>query len=43
MANLPVLREGLAYGIPPEELLFGFPFSLYRFGVYEHFTWSESG
>lgn len=39
--NLPALRGGLVYGIPLEELLFGFAFGLYWSGVYEHFTWSE--
>ena len=38
--NLPALRGGLVYGIPTEELLFGFAFGLYWSGVYEHFTWS---
>ena len=28
------------YGIPTEELLFGFVFGLYWSGVYEHFTCS---
>jgi hypothetical protein len=32
----------LIYGIPLEELLFGFAFGLYWTGVYEHFTWSKS-
>jgi hypothetical protein len=40
--NLAALRGGLVYGIPAEELLFGFAFGLYWAGVYEHFTWSES-
>ena len=40
--NLPALRGGLIYGIPLEELLFGFSFGLYWTGVYEHFTWSKS-
>ena len=40
--NLPALRGGLIYGIPLEELLFGFAFGLYWTGVYEHFTWHES-
>ncbi len=40
--NLPALRGGLIYGIPLEELLFGFSFGLYWTGVYEHFTWSMS-
>jgi hypothetical protein len=40
--NLSALRGGLIYGIPVEELLFGFSFGLYWAGVYEHFTWHES-
>ena len=40
--NLPALRGGLVYGIPLEELLFGFTFGSYWAGVYEHVTWSES-
>lgn len=40
--NLPALRGGVVYGIPTEELLFGFAFGLYWSGVYEHFTWSVS-
>jgi hypothetical protein len=40
--NQPALRGGLVYGIPTEELLFGFAFGLYWSGVYEHFTWSVS-
>lgn len=40
--NLHDLRGGLVYGIPLEELLFGFAFGLYWTGVYEHFTWRES-
>ncbi len=40
--NLAALSGGLIYGIPAEELLFGFAFGLYWTGVYEHFTWSES-
>ena len=39
--NLPALTGGLIYGIPLEELLFGFSFGLYWTGVYEHFTWSK--
>ncbi|MEO8310539.1 MAG: lycopene cyclase domain-containing protein [Caldimonas sp.] len=38
--NLGALRAGLVYGIPAEELLFGFAFGLYWSGVYEHFSWS---
>jgi hypothetical protein len=40
--NLPMLSGVLIYGIPLEELLFGFAFGLYWTGVYEHFTWSKS-
>lgn len=40
--NLRALKGGLVYGIPLEELLFGFAFGLYWAGVYEHFTWSAS-
>lgn len=40
--NLSALSGGLIYGIPLEELLFGFSFGLYWTGVCEHFTWSKS-
>jgi hypothetical protein len=40
--NLRALSGGLIYGIPLEELLFGFSFGLYWTGVTEHFTWSKS-
>ena len=40
--NLPALHGGLVFGIPLEELVFGFTFGLYWSGVYEHFTWSNS-
>ena len=39
--NLPALSGGLVYGIPLEELLFGFSFGLYWTGAYEHFTWRK--
>lgn len=39
--NLAALRGGLIYGVPLEELLFGFSFGLYWTGVYEHYTWSK--
>ncbi len=39
--NLAALQGGLVYGVPLEELLFGFSFGLYWTGVYEHFTWSK--
>ena len=38
--NLPALSGGLVYGIPLEELLFGFGFGLYWTGAFEHYTWS---
>ena len=40
--NLPALSGVLLYGIPLEELLFGFTFGLYWSGVYEHVTWHAS-
>ena len=40
--NLAALRGGLVYGIPVEELLFGFAFGLYWAGVYEHFSWNQN-
>ena len=40
--NLPALSGVLIYGIPLEELLFGFTVGLYWAGVYEHFTWRKS-
>lgn len=40
--NIPTLSWGLIYGIPLEELAFGFAFGLYWSSVYEHFTWREA-
>ena len=40
--QLPALSRVLVYGIPLEELLFGFTFGLYWTGVYEHFTWNRT-
>ncbi len=40
--NLPALTGVLIYGIPLEELMFGFTFGLYWAGVYEHFAWRKS-
>ncbi len=40
--NLPALSGVIIYGIPVEELAFGFAFGLYWTGVYEHFTWNRS-
>ena len=37
--NLPALSGVLIYGIPVEELLFGFAFGLYWSSIYEHLTW----
>ena len=37
--NLPALSGVLVYGLPLEELLFGFSFGLMWTGIYEHFTW----
>ena len=40
--NLPALSGVLLYGVPLEELLFGFAFGSYWSGVYEHLAWSIS-
>ncbi len=40
--NLPALSGVLLYGVPLEELLFGFAFGSYWSGVYEHLTWNVS-
>lgn len=40
--NLPALSGILLYGLPLEELLFGFGFGLFWSGLYEHFTWQRS-
>jgi len=40
--NLKALSGVLVYGLPLEELLFGFSFGLFWTGVYEHFTWKRS-
>ena len=40
--NLKALSGGLIYGLPLEELLFGFAFGLFWTGIYEHFTWKRS-
>lgn len=39
--NLPALTGVLVYGIPLEELLFGFSFGMYWSGVYEHLSWQR--
>jgi Lycopene cyclase len=40
--NLKDLSGIVVYGLPSEELLFGFSFGLVWTGVYEHFTWRRS-
>jgi hypothetical protein len=40
--NLKAISGVLIYGLPLEELLFGFTFGLYWTGVYEHFTWNRT-
>jgi hypothetical protein len=40
--NLEALSGVLIYGLPLEELLFGFSFGLVWTGIYEHFTWRGS-
>lgn len=40
--NLKALSGVLIYGLPLEELLFGFSFGLVWTGIYEHFTWKRS-
>lgn len=40
--NLPDLSGILLFGIPLEELLFGFAFGVFWSGVYEHLTWTRS-
>jgi hypothetical protein len=40
--NLPALSGVVPYGLPLEELLFGFGFGLFWTGLYEHFTWKQS-
>ena len=40
--NLKDLSGILIYGLPIEELLFGFAFGLVWTGIYEHFTWKRS-
>ena len=39
--NLPALSGVTPYGLPLEELLFGFGFGLFWTGLYEHFTWKR--
>ena len=40
--NLKALSGISPYGLPLEELLFGFGFGLFWTGLYEHFTWKRS-
>ena len=40
--NLKALSGIVIYGLPLEELLFGFAFGLVWTGIYEHFTWKRS-
>ena len=40
--NLAALSGYLLYGLPLEELLFGFGFGLFWSGLYEHFAWQRS-
>ena len=40
--NLEALSGAVIYGLPLEELAFGFSFGLVWTGIYEHFTWQRS-
>ncbi len=40
--NFATLTGVRIYGLPLEELLFGFTFGLMWTGIYEHFTWKRS-
>jgi hypothetical protein len=40
--NLPQLTGIRVFGIPVEELLFGFAFGVYWTSVYEHLTWRST-
>jgi len=40
--NLKALSGIVIYGLPIEELMFGFSFGLFLTGIYEHFTWRRS-
>ena len=39
--NLPALSGVILYGVPLEELLFGFSFGMYWSCVYEHLSWQR--
>ncbi|MDQ2731769.1 MAG: lycopene cyclase domain-containing protein [Armatimonadota bacterium] len=40
--NLKALTGINIYGIPLEELLYGFSFGMYWTGIYEHLTWTQT-
>lgn len=40
--NFKALSRIVIYGLPIEELMFGFAFGLVWTGIYEHFTWQRS-
>jgi hypothetical protein len=40
--NLKALSGIVTYGVPIEELMFGYSFGLVWTGIYEHFTWNRS-
>ena len=40
--SLKALSGIVIYGLPIEELMFGFSFGLFWTGIYEHFTWKRS-
>lgn len=40
--NLQALSGVVPFGLPLEELLFGFGFGLFWAGLYEHFSWHRS-
>ena len=40
--NFKALSGVIIYGLPLEELLFGFTFGLMWTGIYEHFTWKHN-
>jgi hypothetical protein len=40
--NLKALSGIMIYGVPVEELMFGFSFGLMWTGLYEHFSWKRS-
>lgn len=40
--NLPALSGLLVFGVPVEEIAFGFTFGMYWAGFYEHVAWRGS-